>query len=321
MRRSMNTSDVPPVTVVISTRNRGGNIVKTIQAILLNDYSAFELRVVDQSENDLTATALQPFLANPRMRYIRTATKGLSAGLNLGISDAESEFLAITGDDCEVQKNWLRELVAGFAVDHRIAIVFGNVLPGPHDGSMGFVPAYVRDEPFLARSIREKHRIGGTSACMGLRRTIWRELGGFDEMLGVGAPLKAAEDTDLTLRAFLGGYFVYERPSVAVIHHGFYRWEQHQALIYGYWYGTGAALAKALKRRPWSVAQLLICLAWQWAVGRSRVAAGFDAHPHRMLRLVAFVQGFGVGAVTPVEKTTGHYVRQKAARVSSPIPR
>jgi glycosyltransferase involved in cell wall biosynthesis len=50
----MDKTDQPKVTVVISTRNRGDRILKTIQTILLNDYPHFELRVVDQSDDDLT---------------------------------------------------------------------------------------------------------------------------------------------------------------------------------------------------------------------------------------------------------------------------
>lgn len=305
----MDKTDQPNVTVVISTRNRGSRIVKTIQTILLNDYPHFELRVIDQSEDDTTETSLRPILGDSRFHYLRSPTEGVSAGRNVGICHTQSEFIALTDDDCETPKNWLRELVTAFTFDHRIGIVFGNTLPGPHDRTVGFISAYVRNEPFLSQSILEKHRVEGTGACMGLRRSVWQVLGGFDEMLGTGAYFKSAEETDLTIRALLAGYFVYETPHVAVVHHGFYTWEQSRTLIHGYLYGIGAMFAKHLKCRHWSVIQLLLHLAWRWAFEHPVV--DFGHRPSRGLRLKAFIQGFWAGVTTSVNRRTGHYVHRK----------
>lgn len=306
----MDKTDEPKVTVVISTRGRGDRVVQTIQTILLNDYPDFELKVIDQSEEDTTEASLRPFLSDPRFHYFRTTTKGLSTGRNLGISHTQSEFIALTDDDCETPKNWLRELVTAFSVDSRIGIVFGNVLPGSYDRTMGFIPTYVRNKPFLAKGIYEKHRVEGISACMGLRRSVWEVLGGFDEMLGAGAPFKSAEETDFIVRALLDGYSVYETPKVTVIHHGFRTWKQGLTLIHGYWSGTGAMFAKHFKCRHWSIALVLLRLAWRWAFGVSQVSASLGKNPHRLLRLISFIKGFVTGVFTPVDKTKCHYIRQ-----------
>lgn len=301
----MDKTHPPPVTVLVCTRNRGDSIVNTVQTVLLNDYPDFELRIVDQSEDDLTESSLRPFIGDPRMRYLRTATKGLSVARNLAISTTQSEFIATTDDDCETPKNWLKELVAAFALDNRIGIVFGNTLSGPHDHNTGFVSSYVRHEPFLARNIFEKHRVEGISGCMGLRRSLWQRLGGFDEMLGAGALFKSAEEIDLTIRALIAGYYVYETPNVSVIHHGFRTWEQSRSIIQGYLYGIGAMFAKHLKCGHWSIIQVLLHLAWRWAFEHPVV--DFGHRPPRWLRLAAFVQGFADGAAVPVERATGRY--------------
>jgi GT2 family glycosyltransferase len=300
----MDKMNTPPITVLICTRNRGDCIVNTIRTILLNDYPNFELMIVDQSEDDLTESSLQPFIGNPRVRYLRTATKGLSVARNLAITTTQSEFIATTDDDCETSTNWLKELVAAFALDNRIGIVFGNVLSGPHDPNTGFISSYVRHEPFLARNIFEKHRVEGISACMGLRRTVWQRIGGFDEMFGVGAPFKAAEELDFTIQALRTGYFVYETPNVTVIHHGFRTWEQGKTLIKGYLYGIGAMFAKHLKCGHWSIIQVLLHLAWRWAFEHPVV--DFGHRPSRWLRLNAFVRGFLIGLYYPVNEKSGH---------------
>ena len=300
--------NTPPITVLICTRNRGDSIVNTIRTILLNEYPDFELMIVDQSEDDLTERALQPFIRNPHVHYLKTSTKGLSVARNLAINNSHSEFIATTDDDCETPRNWLNELVAAFALNKRIGIVFGNTLAGPHDCHAGFVPAYTLNQPYLARSIRDKHRVEGISACMGLRRTVWQRIGGFDEMLGAGAFFKAAEELDFTIRALRAGYYVYETPNVAVIHHGFRTWDQGETLIRGYLYGIGAMFAKHLKWGYWSVIHVLLHLAWRWAFGHP--AVDFGHRPPRGVRLNSFVKGFLAGLRYPVNKTSGHYLER-----------
>jgi len=298
-----------PVTVVISTRDRGATITTTIATVLLNDYPDFEVIVVDQSEDDVTRASLRQFLVDPRLRYIRSTTKGVSDGRNLGLANARTELIAVTDDDCEVPTNWIQELVAAFALDRQIGIVFGNVLPGPHDPASVFVIAYSREQPFLARGIRDKHHVEGTSACMGVRRSVWQALGGFDWMLGVGAPLKSGGEVDFTIRALLAGYYTYETPRLTLVHRGSRPLAQRRLVIERYWYGTGAVLAKQLKCGQWAVLRLVLHLAWRWAFGRSPIATSLGDGSHKWSRLRAFVRGLGAGGLVPVDRSTGHYVR------------
>jgi GT2 family glycosyltransferase len=280
-----------------------------LQTLQANDHRAFEVRVIDQSESESTELAVGRFRGDARIRYTRSSTRGLSAALNCGIGQATSELIAITGDDCEVAADWLKTLTAPFAADSRIGIVFGNVLPGPHDRARGFVPSYVRSAPILARSIHDAHLVGGTSASMALRKSVWQRLRGFDEMLGVGAPLGAAEDTDLAIRALLAGDRVYETPEAIVIHHGFFPWDRQRPLIRRNWYGTGAAFAKSLKHGQFAVLPVLVRLGRRWVGGSlSPVAASFG-HPDRWFILAAFIHGFAVGACVPIDRVSGHYRR------------
>ena len=237
----------PPISVVVSTRNRDKEVAAAVAAVLRNDYPDFEVRVIDQSDGAGTEDSLRGFLGDPRFRYVRTAARGLSAGRNLGIEGAANEIIALTDDDCLAPPDWLRELAASFRTDGRIGIVFGNVEPGPHDPARGFIPSYARKEPYLARGILDKRRVEGISACMGLKKSVWKALHGFDERLGAGAPFRAAEETDFTIRTLLAGHYVLESPAFSVRHMGFRTWEEGRGLIEGYLYGIGAALVKNLK--------------------------------------------------------------------------
>jgi GT2 family glycosyltransferase len=296
-----------PVTVVIPTRDRPDSLALAVCTVLRSDYPAFEVQIVDQSESASTESVVKSLGEAPRVHYTRSATRGLSAALNCGIANATSELIAITGDDCEARADWLKILAAPFSVDPRIGIVFGNVLPGPHDRARGFVPGYVRSDPVLARSIRDAHLVGGTSASMALRKSVWKKLGGFDEMLGVGAPLGSAEETDLTLRALLKGELVYETPEATVIHHGFFSWDRRGPLIHRNWYGTGAAFAKSLKHGQLAVLPALTRLGGRWICGQLSPVAASLGRPARWSILVAFVRGFAAGALAPLDPSSGHY--------------
>jgi GT2 family glycosyltransferase len=231
---------------------------------------------------------------------------GSSRARNAGVALAEGEIIGLLDDDCEVPPDWVRQLLDAFALDARIGLVFGNVQPGPHDATRGFIPAYARRQPCLARTIHDKHHVEGMSACMGIRRSVWEALGGFDTMLGVGAPLQAGAEVDLTIRALQAGCFVYETPSLTLVHHGFRDWTAGRLLIRRYWYGAGAVYAKHLKRDARNTCSVLFRLGWRWAFGRSRVAQSLG-RPHRMLRLATFVRGFAAGLLTPVDDRTGHF--------------
>jgi GT2 family glycosyltransferase len=285
------------MTVVIATRNRGASVARTVASVLDNALPRYEVAVVDQSEDDRTTTAVEPFLEDPRVRYRRTATCGLSRAHNLALAAAATELVAITDDDCEVPGDWLLRLAAAFARDERIGIVFGNVLPAAHDPTAGFVPGYVRRAPFLARSLRDKPHVDGMGACMGLRRSLWARLGGFDERFGAGAAFRAANEGDLVIRALGAGWFVYETPACWVVHHGFRNRSEARALVRGYSFGTGAMMAKHVRAGTPGTWRLLGLMAWRWARGRAHSAVRFGGGRHRLLRLDAFVRGFAAGTL------------------------
>jgi GT2 family glycosyltransferase len=301
------------VTAVVCTRDRGPAVIRTLQSILLNTYPAFDVVVVDQSDDERTREALSPFRARGDVRYVRTASRGLAAGRNLGIRAApDSTYIAMTDDDCEVPDDWLDAMVRAFEVDAHIGVVFGNVVAAPHDRGAGFVPAYERREAFLARRIHAKHEVEGVGGCMALRRDVWSTLNGFDEMLGLGAPFPAGEEGDLAIRALLMGYAVYETPAVHVVHHGFYSSHAGRSVVYRNWFGTGAMLVKHLRCGHWSVAPTLARMAWRWTFGRSRSAASLGRHSYKLLRLRAFMAGMRAGLGAPLNRSTAQF--QQAAR-------
>ncbi|MEM9087512.1 MAG: glycosyltransferase [Cyanobacteria bacterium P01_F01_bin.53] len=306
----------PVISVVIATRNRKDSVVWTIDSILNNAVSgevsqgamsSFEILVVDQSTNDCCQQAMQKYAGDSRIRYQHSETVGMARARNLAIAQAKGDLIAITDDDCVVSSNWLWEIQNIFLTYPSVTLLFGNVLAGSHDASAGFIPSYCRQQAKIISNALDKNDVDGLGACMAMRKSLWQELHGFDEMLGVGGLLKSSSEGDLVIHALQKGMQVCEMPSVVVIHHGFRTWEAGSGLIDRYWYGTGAMFGKHLKLYPISTVLTLVLLAVRFVFGTSRVASSLGGNTHKRARLGAFASGFCKGLWLKIDRSTGHF--------------
>src|SRR6266480_373161 len=89
------------VSVVVPTRNRPTHAAACARSILATDRFV-DLIVVDQSDDRSTEEALAAIVER-RLRYVRTETRGVTKGRNLGMDASDSEIIAFTDDDCRVK--------------------------------------------------------------------------------------------------------------------------------------------------------------------------------------------------------------------------
>ncbi|MEL6554553.1 MAG: glycosyltransferase family A protein [Cyanobacteria bacterium J06621_11] len=302
----------PFVSVVIATRDRGDRIVQTIDSLLANQYPAFEIRVVDQSNDTSCQLAMQQYAAEPRVIYQLSLSVGMARARNIAIAQSKSDLIAITDDDCVVSPQWIESIATTFTMYPKVTMLFGNVLPGQHDPAIGFIPTYCRNRLKIVSNPLNKPQVDGLGACMAMRKRVWETFGGFDEALGVGGLLKSSSEGDLAIHALNKGYQICETPSVSVVHNGFRTWEEGVELIGRYWYGTGAMYGKHLRLYPVSTFLTLVLLAWRWAFGTSRVAASLGEETQKSARLQAFVSGFLRGLWLSIDRKTGHFNPQSS---------
>lgn len=298
------TNDCPAISAVICTRNRGNAVTTALTTLLANSHPSFEVILVDQSDNDDTCIAIEQFKADSRFRYLRTPTRGLGISRNIGLSQAGGEVVAFTDDDCEVPPDWLERIEAAIRRYSQVALIFCNVLPGPHDETKGFIPQSVRTNRLLVRSIHQKYHARGIGAGMAVRRTvILNELGGFDECLGAGARFFSSEDIDLAIRALLKGWWVYETDETAVVHNGFRTWAQGSDLTKRDWAGIGATYAKTIKCGYWQTAGVIAYEVLNHTLWEPIVEVLQQHRPRGLKRFIYFWRGFMAGLRTPVDRT------------------
>ncbi|MFN0074173.1 MAG: glycosyltransferase family 2 protein [Chloroflexota bacterium] len=246
--------------VIVATRNRGRKIAQLVESIQRSDARDFEFVIVDQSTNDESQLALIPYLADPRIRYVRSSQTGLSCARNLGVALTRAPIIAITDDDCIVPSNWLTGIGRPFEEHPRVGVVFCSVRPVPVQ-EPGITPQIIFSANRLITNVSDVWTSSRTSLCLGagmaIRRTMLADVGNFDELLGAGAKFGSSEDNDLSWRGLLRGWFTFQCADVSVLHDGHRNLDEVRGLMARDFYGIGGAVAKHLRAGNWQILRFL----------------------------------------------------------------
>lgn len=292
------------ISALVCTRNRPESLLRTVRSLLTPDGDSFELLVIDQGDAAEGQRALGGFAADPRLRYVRSVARGKGAALNEGLRFARGAIVVCTDDDCEAPAGWVAAMAAIMDAHPRAAVVFCNVTAPAHDSKAGYVPAYERRSDRVLASLADARKGLGLGAGMALRRGAVLALGGFDENFGPGSRFQSGDDWDISIRALLRGWQVYDTASVAVLHHGFRTLAEGREHALRDWVAIGALCAKPIRAgypSALTLAAWLFVIQALWPplqdVLRLRRPSGFS-------RIVGFVRGFIGGLLTRVDSAT-----------------
>ncbi len=300
----------PSCAAIVATRNRGDKIAPLLESIVQSDLDDFELVIVDQSSDDSTEQAVQPFLADDRFTFIRSSQVGLSRARNLAIANTTAEFIAITDDDCIVPPNWLRAITSPMRDDPQVGVVFCTVRPVPVD-KIGHTPHIIFDRNRKVTSTRSAWASARGGLCLGagmaIRRAAFDDVGGFDLMLGPGSKFGAAEDNDLSWRCLLRGWATYQTADVTVMHDGFRDLDELRELVVRDFYGVGGTAMKYLRAGKLAIVAFIVT----WLVRFGVVGPARDLlagrRPQGFRRPLMLVRGLVDGLRTPFDRATIMY--------------
>jgi len=100
------------VSIVLPTFNRGYTIWKTIQSIISQTYSNWELIIVDDNSTDETSKVVSEFSPDPRITFISNIyKKGVSGARQTGVDASEGEYIGYIDSDNTASSNWLEVIV------------------------------------------------------------------------------------------------------------------------------------------------------------------------------------------------------------------
>jgi glycosyltransferase involved in cell wall biosynthesis len=220
----------PLISIVIPTRDRASLLQKCLESIFKKtEYQNYEVIVLDNGSRE--ADALEFLLALEKRERVRVERMegafNYSQLNNRGVKLSHGSLIALLNNDVEVLKeDWLSELVS-HALRPEVGIIGARLWypsgPIQHGGVIlgaGGIAAHahvgVRHEPeYFARPHLAQNLSAVTAACAVVRRSVYLQIGGFDE---VNLPV-TFNDIDFCLRLREAGYWVVWTPHAELVHH------------------------------------------------------------------------------------------------------
>ena len=95
------------ISIIMPSYNTGRFIKDTVESVLKQSYSNWELIIVDDCSTDDTDDVIKPYLTDERIRYIKNAVNsGAAISRNLALKEAKGRWIAFLDSDdlWEVQK-------------------------------------------------------------------------------------------------------------------------------------------------------------------------------------------------------------------------
>ena len=98
------------ISVVIPLYNKEKHIRHTVESILNQSFTNFELIIIDDGSTDSSADVVRSIQDN-RIRFIQKQNEGVSVARNVGIINAETPYVAFIDADDEWDCDFLKEIV------------------------------------------------------------------------------------------------------------------------------------------------------------------------------------------------------------------
>jgi glycosyltransferase involved in cell wall biosynthesis len=203
------------ISVVIPLYNKEKSIAKTLQSVLTQTYTDYEIIVVDDGSTDASVEVVQSVMKQTnKIQLLQKSNGGVSSARNYGIRNATSEYIAFLDGDDIWDKKYLEEQIrmikefpnaAMWSINYaetRDGQIVRRVATGLPEGYRGYVENYFHIKGRVSELFH--------SSSVVIRKEVFEIVGFFDERI------KFAEDSDMWFRinavyktAFYDRYMVY----------------------------------------------------------------------------------------------------------------
>jgi glycosyltransferase involved in cell wall biosynthesis len=184
------------VSVVIPLYNKENNIKGTINSVLKQTYTEFEVIVIDDGSTDKSNEIVRG-IDDPRIRLITQNNQGVSNTRNRGVNEAKYDFVALLDGDDQWSPSFLAEMTS-LIKNYPEASLFGCTWAFVHPDGNVAVSDYNIPDNF--RGYVDNYFVTGVhntlfnSSSVVFDKKAFYEIGMFDERLTIG------EDIDLWFR-------------------------------------------------------------------------------------------------------------------------
>ncbi|NET30813.1 MAG: glycosyltransferase family 2 protein [Cyanothece sp. SIO1E1] len=190
----------PRVSVLIPAYNAAALIARTLESVVTQTYCNLEILVVDDGSCDRTPAIVRAFSQrDSRIRLLQQSNAGVAAARNLGIQNAQGEFIAPLDADDLWHPEAIAKLVAQFqAGGPELGVVYAwsRDIDQRDQLTGGFHAATVDGDVY--KTLICHNFLGNASATL-IRKACLDRVGGYDTQLKA-QNAQGCEDWDLYLR-------------------------------------------------------------------------------------------------------------------------
>jgi glycosyltransferase involved in cell wall biosynthesis len=216
-----------PVSVVICTRNRASDLHKCLDLLTKLRCHPEEIIVVDNAPTDESTLDVVKLFAD--VTYVKEPRAGLDIARNTGAVSAKGQIIAFCDDDVVVHPLWVYRVWQSFQNTSAVAMT-GLVLAAElqteaqmiFEKHWSFNRGYVDktyDTDYFNIHLSKGPPVWeiGAGANMAFRKSIFDEVGYFDELLDVGAA-GCSGDSEMWYRILLKGHTILYNPRAIAFH-------------------------------------------------------------------------------------------------------
>lgn len=219
----------PLVSILIPNKDQKDTLDQCLKSIeVRTDYENYEIIIIENNSTEQETFEYYKQIKNPKIRVIEWKDEfNYSAINNFGVRHAKGEYLLFLNNDIEViNSDWLGEMLSNCQRDEVGAVgaklyypdntvqhagvivgiggVAGSVFVGLKRGYTGY----------MHRASIQQNLSAVTAACMMVKKSVFEEVGGFEEELKV-----AFNDIDFCLKIREKGHLIVYDPYVELYHY------------------------------------------------------------------------------------------------------
>lgn len=186
------------ITIVIPAYGVTTMLADAIDSVIAQDRGDWQAIIVDDGD-DRVAPYVEPYLADPRIRFLRTDNGGLPTARNRAIAASTTPYVALLDGDDILEPDFVSSMIAAIEADPRNGFATGDATFFGADRVGELFSSYCPQEPpiTLERLIRREFNVFGLTT---MRREAIEGIGGFD------TSLRSSEDLDAWIRLMAAGW-------------------------------------------------------------------------------------------------------------------
>ena len=122
---------MPLITIITASYNYAKYISETIESVMNQTYSAWEMLVIDDGSKDNSIEVINEYTKkDSRIKLLthqNNANKGLVETLKLGIYQAQGEYIVFLESDDYIRRDYLEKKLASFKKYKNVGLIYNDI--------------------------------------------------------------------------------------------------------------------------------------------------------------------------------------------------